>query len=363
MRILHVVEATFAGVGRHVLDLATHQAAAGHDVHIAYSPVRESASFHDERRALTSITWHRIAVGRSIHPKDAVGALAVRRIAKSMRADVIHGHSTKGGIISRAAGLLTTSSVVYTPNAVFSMNPDLGPTARRATAAIERALSMATDHIIAVSPEEQAHLESIGVKPSKVSVVLNGIEPFEAAEKISVRETLGIPVGSRVAGFVGRVDAQKAPIDLVRILVELLKVDPEAIAIVVGDGPMLEEARSFARSICSDHDRLVFAGQQPGTWAMAAFDCFVLPSKYEGFPYVLLEAASLGLPIATTTEANASALGERGAQIEIIERSDAEAAARIVSKLMSLGAQPVRISAAEMAAEVDVIYTALRTQR
>lgn len=306
MKILHVVEASFAGVGRHVLDLAGTQAGAGHVVGVAYSPIRESESFRSERHALACVEWHEIAMSRGIGVADLASLRALRRLVAATEPDVIHGHSTKGGLLVRL--LPRHGRVVYTPNAVYSMNPLLGARSRKIIALIERLLARRTDVVIAVSPEEESHLLSIGVEANRIRLIPNGIQPVARSDRDQVREALCLPVDKPIIGFVGRLDEQKAPDDLLAIYSEVARARPDAHFVVVGDGPqrgLVEQAQSEAGPLAG---RLHVVGEQPGTWATSGFDLFLLPSRYEGFPYVLIEAAHLAVPIVTTAEACASLL-------------------------------------------------------
>ncbi len=73
MRIAHIVESTFAGVGRHVLDLAGLQQLVGHDTLVIFSPERESDSFRAERQELQgTVTFVPVLMRRS--PARRTGA-------------------------------------------------------------------------------------------------------------------------------------------------------------------------------------------------------------------------------------------------------------------------------------------------
>jgi glycosyltransferase involved in cell wall biosynthesis len=369
MRVLHIVEASFAGVGRHVLDLASAQAEAGRDVHVVFSPIRESASFAAERAELHSITWHPVDMSRTIGAVDVPAFRAVRRIIGSVGPDVVHGHSTKGGLMAR---LVPNGGrpVVYTPNAVYSMNPTLDKRARSLVKQVERALASRTSTIIAVSPEERVHLtDEIGVDPDLITLIPNGIQPFEPENSTSVRAALDLPEDGPIVGFVGRLDGQKAPDDLLEIYARVAAEVPDAHFVVVGDGPLRAELETrWTKTESELAGRVQFLGEQPGTWAMSAMDLMVLPSRYEGFPYVLIEAAHLGLPIVTTAEACASLLVDGPASIAVGQAGDIEGlAAKAVESLVTsradaaagttLGAgRDRRFTVAGMNEAVDDVY-------
>lgn len=306
MRIAHVVEATFAGVGRHVLDLAGEQARRGHEVHVFYSPARESSFFATERQQQTAVTWHPMQLARGAALRDITAVRRIRRAVRSLGLDVVHGHSTKGGMVARMVGGGTV--VLYTPNAVYSMNPHLRPVVRRAVSLIEVALSKRTDGIIAVSPEEQQHIVEIGIDPQKVRLVPNGIADWVETDEQSLRDELGLEADVKIVGFVGRLDHQKAPDVLVSVYAEVALLDDKAHFVVVGGGPLEDEVAERVSSIPELRRRCHLTGERPGRWALASFDVFVLPSRYEGFPYVLIEAVHAGLPVVTTTGACASQL-------------------------------------------------------
>ena len=322
VRVLHIVEATFAGVGRHVLDLANAQSNAGDEVHVVYSGIRESESFRLEREASESITWHNVEMTRSISPSDLGAVRSVRAIVKAIEPDVVHGHSTKGGIIGRLVQRHGDVTFAYTPNAFFSMNPVLRNWEGQVIRAVEWALSKRTDVLIAVSPEEKLHSAELGIDPSIVTVIPNGIQPMSDVDRVEVRNALGIGEGAQVVGFVGRLDSQKAPERLLQIWSSLHPRFPSAELVIVGDGP---DRAELERTVVGDSlGNVHFAGVQDGKWAMAAFDVFVLPSRYEGFPYVLLEAAFRSLPIVASVQTNSSYLAESYSGLSLIDGEDVD---------------------------------------
>jgi glycosyltransferase involved in cell wall biosynthesis len=91
-----------------------------------------------------------------------------------------------------------------------------------------------------------------------------------------------------------------------------------------------QEARRLNLSEC-----VTFGEEIDGALAMAAFDVFALSSRYEGFPYVLLEALAMGLPIVSTDVGGAAAVirsGENGFVVPVGAVSDlAEALRKLTS--------------------------------
>lgn len=315
MRILHVVEATLAGVGRHVTDLAGAQSEAGHEVVVAFGTARESDAFRRMRGELHRIRWQPIAIPLRPGPSLAGAVRTSWRMIRTFRPHVVHGHSTVGGVVARLAPP-GPWRIVYTPNAVYSMNPDLSRHLRLGVDAVERTLARRTDTIIAVSPEERDHLLTLGVDASRVRVVANGIPPVHRADRDDVRRSLGLPEGAPVLGFVGRLDHQKAPHHLLDAFEIVAPARNDVRLLVVGDGQLRAELDGRLASLPpSVADRVHLVGERPGTWAMAAMDLLVQPSRYEGFSYVLIEAAHLGLPMVVSSAAGSALLRDGPAEL------------------------------------------------
>jgi glycosyltransferase involved in cell wall biosynthesis len=102
-----------------------------------------------------------------------------------------------------------------------------------------------------------------------------------------------------VVGFLGRLSPQKNPLLLVDAFAKLAPRHPDAMLAIAGDGPLEAEAREAERALGLT-GRIVWLGFRRPVDVMPGFDVFALPSRYEGLPYVLLEAVAAGLPIVST---------------------------------------------------------------
>jgi glycosyltransferase involved in cell wall biosynthesis len=116
-------------------------------------------------------------------------------------------------------------------------------------------------------------------------------------DAIATRAELGIPADAFVIGHVGRFDPQKNHKFLVDIAVEVVKQEPMARLLLVGQGSLRPEIEQKVVRI-GLADRTIFAGVRPDVPRLmqSAMDVFLLPSLHEGLPLVLLEAQAAGLP-------------------------------------------------------------------
>ena len=110
IKVLHVVEATTAGVGRHLYDLSCEMRRAGLDVVVACPQVREGArddvAFVD-RLVSAGLSVVLVPMRRRIHPSaDLHSLFALGRLIRQSRFDVVHAHSSKAGVLGRMAASL-----------------------------------------------------------------------------------------------------------------------------------------------------------------------------------------------------------------------------------------------------------------
>jgi len=109
---------------------------------------------------------------------------------------------------------------------------------------------------------------------------------------------------------------------------------PQARLVIVGDGPLRTELEARVNAL-GLADRVFLPGFIDGRWAMRGFDIFALPSEYEGFPYVLLEAMAEGLPIVATCVGGADQAIVDGENGFVVPVGDVIAFAGALDRLLS----------------------------
>ncbi|MDH3510617.1 MAG: glycosyltransferase [Gammaproteobacteria bacterium] len=300
LRVLLAMEAAGGGAARHVLDLAEGLLHRDHEVCLVYSPDRAEDWCRQAIQAMPAMTTRQLPMRRAVGADDLKLTLQLRRLIDEMGPfDILHGHSSKAGALLRLAAIGKATPCIYTPHAFITLNPDLGLAARFAYRTVERLLSYLAHVVICVSEQELQHARSMGIRARRLQMVHNGIPQLAAADRQVMRAELQLADDEFCVGFVGRLSAQKSVHRLINAFATALHNDVSLRLVIVGDGPHRAELEELARNL-GIGPRVTFAGARNGVAAMAAFDIFALPSRYEAFPYVLLEAAARGLPIVMT---------------------------------------------------------------
>lgn len=343
LRVLHVMESTIGGTRRHLVDVALGQRALGLDVHVVAAAERQS-DFRDdlERLRAAGVGVRELAMVRSISPaRDARDLLALEGELRRLRPDVLHTHSSKAGVLGRLASLATgIGRRVHTPHTfAFLFEAMFGPLKRRLFYELERGLSALTERIVAVSGDEAELFARSGVvQPERVRVVPNGIDPGPwLAARALPRAELGLAEGRTAVGVIGLLNAAKGQ-DLA--LEALARPELQGCDLVlVGHGELESELREIARSLGLER-RVVFLGFRRDVPAIVAgLDVLLVPSRWEGLPYVVLEALAAGRPVVASPVAGARELLADGVGFVAREISPAALAEALGEALSCAGAE------------------------
>jgi glycosyltransferase involved in cell wall biosynthesis len=338
-RVCLVTEASGGGVGRHFLDLAQGLVGRGLEVVAVYSPGRCDEAFARRMPQLRQVRFIPLAMRRAVHPGDFTSVWQlVRCLRREAPIEIIHGHSSKGGAIARLAARWLGVPSVYTPHAWITLDPQLSPTKRWCYGLAERWLGSMSAAIIAVSQDEAGHARQLGVPHQKVHVVHNGIEPPAFSSRADARQRLGFEFDDVVVGFVGRLVPQKAPDVLIDAFARVAATMDHARLVIVGGGPLDAAIRAQIQQHGLEA-RVRLVGEADAASFMPAFDVFCLPSRYEGLPYVLLEAMTAELPIVATRVGGATSCVASGKNGFLVECGQVE---ELAAALLRLAHDPDR---------------------
>ncbi len=148
-----------------------------------------------------------------------------------------------------------------------------------------------------------------GARRERVWVIFNkvNIARFQRVSPECVgaaRTQLGLDEGSKVVLFVGRLEPEKNLFTLLEAFTEVARAVPESRLILVGDGELRQPLTAFAQRL-NLTGQVTFTGALPHDQipaVMKSATVFALPSFYEGFPKVLIEAQAAGVPLVVSDD-------------------------------------------------------------
>ncbi|AUX21589.1 glycogen synthase [Sorangium cellulosum] len=292
LAIAHVVSSLkVGGAEQVVVDLATLQRAAGHDVVVI--------AISDDPDGPRAEQLRRRGVEVQLLPKRrgfdvSITARLVSRFA-AWGTSLVHVHNLQPLLYAAPAGWLHRAPVIHTRHGVVD-DPRARPWLRHAAAAFVDA------HVAVSRPTAEVMLSEGQVTPPKLHVVTNGVDLSRFAPdpvaRARVRAELGISQQAWVVGTVGRLAPVKDHALLLRAAARALPGDGRLL--LVGDGPERAPLVALARELGLS-ERALFLGERHGVpRILAALDAFALSSLSEGLPLAVLEAMAAGLPVVAT---------------------------------------------------------------
>lgn len=224
----------------------------------------------------------------------------VRKFLKKNDYDVIHCHSCSFVGIFRGAipGMFTkkTKVIAHGHNPGRPKNIFTDKLARKIFRAV---LSKAADMGFACSDESGASKYTDKfMKTDRYQVINNAIETkkfrFSPENREAVRNKYGI--GDKfVIGSIGRLEEQKNYLYMIDVLADYVKISENACLLLVGDGSQRDQITAKAKEKGVEKHLIMAGSTNTPEIFYSAMDVFVLPSIFEGFGFVNIEAQVSGL--------------------------------------------------------------------
>jgi GalNAc-alpha-(1->4)-GalNAc-alpha-(1->3)-diNAcBac-PP-undecaprenol alpha-1,4-N-acetyl-D-galactosaminyltransferase len=273
------------GAERVVADLANTWAEAGVDVHLITLGNGDSDRYEVDPRV------HRVALGLVAESRSVWQALrnnwsrarAVRQALRDCGAEVAVSFVDRMNVITLwAARRLKNVAVVACERTDFRYHQvgKFWDWQRRRTYPRARILVVQTDEVAAAAREWLPNVQ--------VEVIPNAV-PESATPRIR-------DGSEKTITWIGRMSAEKGVDDLIRAFHLIASELPNWTLLLVGDGPERLAIESLVQELQLEN-QVEFSGwQRELESSYERTSLFVLPSKYEGFPNVLLECMARGIP-------------------------------------------------------------------
>lgn len=160
-----------------------------------------------------------------------------------------------------------------------------------------RAVSKCLHQIIAVSRDNKRQLINIyDLQPSQITVIHNSIDPKPFIQFVSESSLPQIPRAKLIVGLIGRLHRQKGHQHLIHVAPRIIREIPNVHFLFVGDGELKIEIKELISSRNLDK-YFTLLGNRKVKKILPVIDVVVLPSLFEGFPFVILEAMAAAKPV------------------------------------------------------------------
>lgn len=239
------------------------------------------------------------------------------------KATLVHAHDYKSAFYALLATRGRNIPLVATVHGRVSTTKSL-----RLYGRLELSMLRRFDAVVSVSDAQVRELADARIPATRIHRIDNGIAFPAPPAPARTREELGLPASGYLFAAVGRLSPEKDVSTLIKAFAVAAKAHPNALLVVVGDGPergMLEE---MVREIGLSH-RIHFLGVRTDMERIyPIIDCIVLASLSEGMPLVVLEAMACALPVIATRVGQVPALLANSEHGILVAPGDAEGLAQ-----------------------------------
>jgi glycosyltransferase involved in cell wall biosynthesis len=300
--------------------------------------------------------------------KDVRALVALWRLFRRERPDIVHTHSSKAGILGRLAARLARVPVIVHTVHGWPFHTETGRLDRGIYMWLERRMARFTDRLIAVSAKdiESGVAARIGDR-ARYTMVPNGVE---LSELLAVERTLPSLENVRVIGGIMRLVPQKDPQTFVRAAALVASRLPDTRFEIAGGGPLKDELERLAGELGLNGNFEFLGIRRDLTDLLASFDIFVATSLWEGLPRAVVEAMASGLPVIAADVGGVSEVIKDGYTGWLVPPGDPAAIASCMEEILKdpehaaaigkRGREAVRnLGTAEMLEQTKAIYSEL----
>jgi glycogen synthase len=344
------------GLARHVEGLSEALVSLGHEVHVItldfpgapYEEVNWLLHVHRVAVDIPAPTFHTWVLLFNHFFEKRVGQLAKKHGAP----DVIHVHDWL--TVSAGVGVkhLLRRPLAMTFHSTEAARSSGSHSAESAMVeGIEWWGSFEAAKVVAVSGWMKSEVISrFKTPPEKVVEIPNAVDVTKFERPVDAeftRAKWSVQPGERLITAVGRLTAQKGFDDLIRAFPAILKSVPESRLLIVGDGYMKGELQTLAAAE-KVGSRTTFAGfvsDSELVEAMKSSDVVAVPSRFEPFGIITLEAMAAGVPVVVSRVGGLAETVEDGVDGLEVEPNDPPSIAEAIVRLLSDGTLAARLAA------------------
>lgn len=373
------------GMSVYLRELSQALAQRGHRVDIYTQPLQQASAGDQDLGAGVRLRQLRLDPKSMVSKEKLIDHLPLyaqkvlqKTRQEKCRYDVIHSHYWLSAIAGRSLAEVWRCPHVVSFHTLGYAKKRVGDVVRER---IEQRIQAETDlargceRVIVSVLAEKEDLRRAQIDPAKIAVIPCGVnlKHFRPMPGDGIRQKYQIRGRCPLVLFVGRLVYLKGVDRLLEVFQQLLiKTDARLLVMGGNDGdcPATEALRQRSRQL-GIAAKVIFAGRVPHARLPAyynAADCMVIPSRYESFGMVALEALACGTPVVTARVGAMRTLIEDGVNGFVVDMDDRPATVQAICKIMDARVQ-IRLRAkairekcqrfdwSHIAAQVEAVYT------
>jgi len=277
-------------------------------------------------------------IGRKIIPQ-------INTILSNKKIDILHTHGGIAGFYGRwAARKCRTPVTVHTLHGIHYLHYR-NFFLKHFLILLERYFSKSTDAVIFVSEADKEKGRKFKLAPEeKMYTIKNGIDLSAFKEEgvlnneADKRKQVGLESFQPIVGTVARLHRQKGIPYLLKAVKTISQEFPRTKILIIGGGPLSQKLQRMARQLRVKEYIWFMGERKDAQYLLSLFDVFVLPSLWEGLPYVLMEASVLGKPVvATDVDGNREIIEDGKTGILVPARNPEKMAEAVIRLLREKG--------------------------
>lgn len=343
MKVYYVItKANWGGAQRYVYDLATN---LPKDKFVPIIVCGGNGTLVDKAEAAEIQVIKLPGLGRDVNVwNDFLVFLALIKLFKKEKPAIIHLNSSKiGGLGSLAGRIARVPKIIFTAHG-WAFN-EARPKWQKKVIAFLHWLTIRFSHrVITVAQIEAEQVATWPKIRGKIKTIYNGISPLPFLYRDTAREQLLARYPSLMPyrnqfwiGTIGELHQNKDFVNAIGAIALLKRQYPEVRYLIIGEGEQKSKLESLITEFELEKNVFLLGPIPDAPKYLKAFDLFLLNSRKEGLPYVILEAGLAGLPVVATRVGGIPEIITKDQTGVLVPPEEAEATAEAIEALMSNG--------------------------
>jgi glycosyltransferase involved in cell wall biosynthesis len=296
IKVAHILN-NVGGVDVYLRTLLEHIDYNKFEIIIIYSNDNEGAYYKIHH----SIKEYQIDITREVNLLVDISAIrSTLKILKQVKPNLIHCHSSKGGVFGRIAGKILNIPTLYTPNAFSYLSTDKKIT-KKIYQTIEQLLFTKNAYLLACSRSEKDRaINDLKLNNTKILLWENSIRPIDQFNNLH-----GIKLPEEYICTISRPSYQKNLVFMITIFAQLKLKQPTLKLVIGGIGryaPNVNELKNAIsyHNLNNDVVLIPWVDRETVFNIISKSKVYISTSRYEGLPYSIIESMALSKPAVVT---------------------------------------------------------------